>query len=280
MAGIVFSPLMPKRHRAALAACLTATTVLSAAAAPACAADWLGEPPLRGTLLGSPVRWDGIYFGGSMGVGNSDTDFGNSAHDLIAYMLRNTTLQDEQHPEDWTALGSQIGHLTTYGGFLGYNVQWGDLVLGAEGAYSRVTGDPTTASDSMTRIVTLSTGTDTVTINASSSFQLKDYATIRGRAGYAFGQFLPYAYLGLAVGRFDYSTTVSLTVTGTDNYSNTDFDGKDGAIVAGLDAGLGIDVALAPNIFLRGEWEFMAFAEVSGIRYNTNIARAGLGVKF
>ena len=236
---------------------------------------------MRGSLFDlRPVSWDGFYIGGTMGVGNSNTDFGNSAHDQIAYMLRNTTLESEQHPEDWTALGSQIGHFTTYGGFLGYNMQSGDLVLGGEIAYNRVTGNATTASDSMTRVVSLSTGTDTVAIDASSSMQLKDYGTVRGRVGYAFGQFLPYAYLGLAVGRFDYSTTVALTVTGTDNYSSTTTDGKNGAIVAGVDTGLGIDVALAPNIFLRGEWEFMAFAQVSGIRYTANVARAGLGLKF
>ena len=41
----------------------------------------------------------------------------------------------------------------------------------------------------------------------SSSLKLTDYATFRGRAGYAFGQFLPYAFVGAAVGRMNYSTT-------------------------------------------------------------------------
>ena len=45
-------------------------------------------------------------------------------------------------------------------------------------------------------------------------------------------------------------------------------------------AGLGMDVALLPNMFLRGEWEFVAFAAVGGIRSNINTGRVGVGVKF
>ena len=36
---------------------------------------------------------------------------------------------------------------------------------------------------------------------ASSSLKLIDYATGRVRAGYAFGQFLPYGAAGIAVGQ-------------------------------------------------------------------------------
>jgi outer membrane immunogenic protein len=55
---------------------------------------------------------------------------------------------------------------------------------------------------------------------------------------------------------------------------------KNNAIVAGFVGGLGMDVALLPNVFLRGEWEFVAFAPVSGIRANLNTVRVGIAVKF
>ena len=48
-----------------------------------------------------------------------------------------------------------------------------------------------------------------MTIKAQSSIKLVDYATLRARAGYAFGQFLPYALVGGAVGRFNYSTSAT-----------------------------------------------------------------------
>jgi opacity protein-like surface antigen len=245
------------------------------------AADWPSDiPVLRGSYSAPVARWEGFYVGGQVGFASSDTDFGSGTHDMIAHMLRNTVLKNEQHPEDWTTLGHQIGHATSYGGFIGYNVQWGDVVLGVEGAYNRVSSSPTTVSDSMIRRVTLSTGTDVVAINADESIKLDDYATFRARAGYAFGQFLPYGYVGIAIGRFDYARDVSLVVTGSDNGSFTESDDKNGAIAAGLDVGLGIDVALTPNLFLRGEWEFMAYAPIAGIRYMSNTARAGLGLKF
>ena len=52
------------------------------------------------------------------------------------------------------------------------------------------------------------------------------------------------------------------------------------SIVAGLDVGLGIDVALAPNMFLRGEWEYIAFAKFHGIHNAMNTGRVGVGVRF
>jgi outer membrane immunogenic protein len=288
-------PIAPTARRAAgLAACLLLTAL---AAGSARAADWLPDVPvLRGSL--GAVNWEGFVVGGQMGVGNSDTDFGNSTHDMVAYALRNTTIESEQDPSGWTTLPSQIGHLTSYGGFVGYNTMWGQLVLGVEGAYNVVSSPGTSASDSIGRQFTTSDGfLNNVDIVASSSIKLNDYGTLRGRAGYAFGQFLPYATVGVAVGRFDYDVTAAVYADGTPtagssgapfclsgSYPNctyvTQSDQKNDAIAAGLEVGLGMDVALTPNIFLRGEWEFIAFAPIHGINYNMNTARAGVGVKF
>lgn len=263
------------------AVCLSLGLLLAGAAMPARAADWLGDTPLRGTLSASPMTWSGFYVGGAYGLGNPSVDFSDSAHNMISYMLRNTTLLNEEHPEDWATLGTEDGHWTSYGGFIGYNVQWGgNLILGGEIGYNYLSGDGVSASDTMSRYVTPSTGKDYVTIAASSSIRLKDYATFRGRAGYIMGRFLPYAYLGLAVGRFEYTSAVALSVSGADNYTGAEGNSKSDAITAGLDTGLGVDVALTSNLFLRGEWEYMVFASISNIRYTANAFRGGIGVKF
>jgi outer membrane immunogenic protein len=123
---------------------------------------------------------------------------------------------------------------------------------------------------------------------AQSSLKLVDYATLRGRAGYAFGQFLPYAVLGAAVGRFNYTSSATVTAsvanatTGATFGPNTETqsNNKANAIVGGFAAGLGVDVAVLPNVFLRAEWELVAFAPVSGMRSNINTGRVGIGVKF
>ena len=258
----------------ALAACFIV------AAGPARAADWLGVPPLSSSLFGPPVSWDGFYLGGAIGIGNSDTDFSQSTQDFVSYSLRNTTLGSENHPQDWTVLPSDIEHGRSYGGFIGYNMQWDGVVVSAELAYNKASGFDASATDGLTRSVSNSNGSDTVTIYASNSVKLNDYGTARARIGYAFGQFLPYGFLGGAVGRFDYSRNMYMTVSGADTGSWTQVDGQNDAIAAGFTAGLGVDVALAPNIFLRGEWEYIGFAEIKGMRVNTNTARAGIAVRF
>jgi outer membrane immunogenic protein len=333
------------RHlRAGLAALALVLIAQSAAAGD------LDNPFLRGSFdnglgSGSYSRWDGVYFGAQLGVANMDTDFGNEASQWVGYNLRNTTLESEMHPESWALMPSSVNHGQSYGAFLGYNVQWDQLVVGFDMAYNRVSSMTASSFGSIDRQVQiqLPSGTyvnETVTMDGTATAQLIDYATLRGRAGYAFGQFLPYAVFGAAVGRFNISTTANLeacgfdfpasqcgtintfvttsntsgttttstttsttgapttntTITTTSNGTTTTTSttstpaintykaqlstSKNNSIVAGFVGGLGLDVALTPNVFLRGEWEFVVFAPVSGIRTTLNTARVGIAVKF
>ena len=41
-----------------------------------------------------------------------------------------------------------------------------------------------------------------------------------------------------------------------------------------------MDVAVLQNVFLRGEWEFVAFTPFAGIRASMNTGRVGVGMKF
>ncbi len=243
-----------------LAAGLSVGVVLCAfAAAPARAADWLGDLPLRGALSGAPVRWEGVYLGGTIGYSRMNADFSDAISSVSGYGFD---------------LPNQGGQFNAYGGFLGYNVNWeSELVLGIEGTYNHLSSDLTvTSSDQFT--------SGTVTYDASSSVTLKDYGTARARVGYAFGQFLPYVALGVAVGRFKYATSATSTSTSSGTTTILLNDPNDNAWGVGLDAGLGIDVALAPNVFLRGEYEYVLFGPVGGIKTQLNTARAGIAVRF
>jgi outer membrane immunogenic protein len=196
---------------------IAACSVLAAASADrAMAADW----PLRGSVEPSYVRWDGWQFGLLAGYSNM-------------------------------TIPSNTTNGPVFGGFLGYNVQWDQLVVGFDLAYKY----PSVLDSSI----------------ALSTFKLVDYATLRGRAGYAFGPFLPYAVLGIAVGRFNYADLD--LVSGT-------FIGKDNAFNAGFVAGLGVDWAVTPSIFLRAEWEYIGFAKINGINATTNTGLVGGGVRF
>jgi outer membrane immunogenic protein len=264
--------------------------LLAAACVPASAADLLDDSWLRGTLGGGPVRWDGVVMGGQIAYSTMNSDFGNSTSSQIAFLLRNSTLENEAAPSSWTTLPRSATNARSFGVFLGYNAQWDDLVLGADAAYNKVTHAQTSAADSIHRIVTTSDHVShDVTIAASSSLKLTDYAAARLRAGYAFGQFLPYAMVGVAVGRFDYSNTSTVTDTQTDPGPPivvtpfgpvTTSDSQQNKFGYGYVYGLGMDVAVTPNIFVRGEWEYIAFNKVGDIRSSLNSARVGVGLRF
>ena len=253
------------------------------------AADW----PLRGSLAPQPayVRWDGWQFGLLAGYGNMNTDFGNSTSSLVGFILRNSTLEAEGAPSSWTALPSGTTNGAVFGGFIGYNMQWDQLVLGWGLAYKHPLIMQSGANDSLTRVFNTSDSIEhVVTIDAQTSFKLVDYATLRGRAGYAWGQFLPYAAVGIAVGRFNYQTSVTVTDNLTQlpnppgpflgTFQQSASSGQNNAFAAGVAAGLGVDWAATPNVFVRGEWEFVAFAPVNQTRTNIQVGHVGAGVRF
>ena len=221
-----------------------------ASAAPVSAADLLDDSFLRGSLGGGPVRWDGVNIGAQVAYSSMNSDFGNSTSSQIAFLLRNSTLENEASPSSWTTLPHDLTNAKSFGLFLGYNAQWDDIVLGGDIAYNKASGAETIAKDSIERIVTTSDLVHhDVSIQAASSLKLIDYATFRGRAGYAFGQFLPYAVFGGAVGRFNYSTTSTVTDVQTNPVATfgpvTTTDSANNKFGYGFVYGLGMDVACA-----------------------------------
>jgi opacity protein-like surface antigen len=268
---------------------VVAGSALAMSAAYARAADM--PEFLRGSTAPSYSRWDGVNFGVQFGLTNMNADFGGSASSLVAFALRNTEVEDQFSPSSWTTLPPTTTNGRQYGAFLGYNVQWDQLVIGFDLAYNSVSSLEASASDTISRqvVTTPDNVNNAVTITAQSSIKLIDYATMRARAGYAFGQFLPYAVVGAAVGRFNYANTATVHDVGTPPLGSpilpfdtlsTESNSKNNAVVGGPLVGLGIDVAVIPNVFLRAEWEYIAFATVGGIRANMNTGRVGVGARF
>lgn len=272
---------------------LKTVVVAGTALAMSAAYAWAADMPefLRGSTGPSYSRWDGVNFGAQFGLTNMNADFGGSASSLVAFALRNTEVEDQFSPSNWTTLPPATTNGRQYGVFLGYNVQWDQLVIGFDLAYNNVSSLEASASDTISRqvVTTPDNVNNAVTITAQSSIKLIDYATMRARAGYAFGQFLPYAVVGAAVGRFNYANTATVHDVGTPpagspilpfNTVDTESNSKNNAVVGGPLVGLGIDVAVIPNVFLRAEWEYIAFATVGGIRANMNTGRVGVGARF
>ncbi len=260
------------------------------AAQQASAAD-LDESFLRGssTIINTNggVTWDGAYVGAHFGGAASGTDFSNATKSLVAFLLRNTTIENENHVSDWTTLSKGDTTGVSYGGFAGYNMQWDQAVLGVEASYNR-TSLMMSANDSMGRQFSTSDGfINNVTVSAGSNIHITDYGTLRMRGGWAAGNFMPYGFVGFALGRADVTNSAHVVATGTNATTGQTyaFDqstsvGRTGAFAYGFATGLGVDYALMQNIFVRAEYEYVQFGQFNDLKTHIHTARIGGGLKF
>jgi hypothetical protein len=104
----------PQKFLLSIAIC----SVLAAASVErAWATDWPGAAPvLRGSVSPGYVRWDGWQAGIQAGFGNMKADFGNSTSSLVAFILRNSTLEAEGGVSTWTTLPSNTTTGPVFGG--------------------------------------------------------------------------------------------------------------------------------------------------------------------
>ena len=281
------------RHKAIL----LASAISAAFASPAGAAD-----VLRGSYVAQPqyYQWDGFYGGAQIGYTNIDAKFGNATQPLTDYILRNSTIQD--NVAGWTTLPDGSTNGSSFGGFIGYNWQWDDVVVGVEANYSRMALSKS-ASDSLGRQFIDNAGAlsgynynYSMLVSGGATVKLTDLATFRARAGWAVGSLLPYAFIGFAVARADVSGTAS--VSGSLNavcdgsvpgcvpfgypldLSGPQSVSRQGVFTYGGSIGLGFDWALSQNLFVRGEWELVQLQDIEGIDLRINTARAAVGLKF
>jgi opacity protein-like surface antigen len=254
----------------------------------ASAAD-LADAFLRGSstvIDNGGVTWNGAYIGGQFGGAASGTDFSRATKSLVAFLLRNTTIENEGHVSNWTTLGKGDTTGMSYGGFVGYNMQWDAAVLGVEANYNR-TSLTMSANDSMARLFSTSDGyNNDVQIDAGSNIHITDYGTLRMRGGWAAGNFMPYGFVGFALGRADVTNSARVIASGTKagspSYSTdtTVAVSRTGDFAYGFATGLGVDIALMQNIFVRAEYEYVQFGEFNDLKTHIHTARIGGGLKF
>lgn len=254
----------------------------------------LDEDFIRGSadyVPATPVyfNWTGFYGGLQAGYGSSFVDNGSGVSSLIAFILRNTTLEDQAQVSSWTTLSNQNTSSASYGVFGGYNTQFEDAVLGIELNYNH-TNINSSAADSLARSYQTTDGYFyNVNVAAQANLHLTDFGTLRGRLGYAFGRFMPYMTLGVAVARAETyrSATVSDTATNVVNPAlpnlalpATTLTEDKVAYPWGYEAGIGMDMMLAAGLFLRGEYEFVQLGTFNDTRANIQTVRVGAGLKY
>lgn len=255
--------------------------------------DLTDLPILRGGFrdgLNSGIpRWQGFYVGGQAAYGSSDHNFNGATKDIAAQQLALTTVEQVLQVSTWPVIGGKVSHqASAFGAFGGYNSQWDDVVLGVDASYMHGNFGAS-ASGTMGRQNTVDEVNYSANATSTASINFTDVLTLRGRAGYAIGSFLPYVFGGVALGLADSnrSSTIRSTGTyvGTGTPTITDYDvtysnaeNKHGRLMVGYTFGAGAEVMLYGGLFARGEWEYVRFT--GPIDTNINTVRGGLGYRF
>ncbi len=271
---------------------------------------------LRGSLPASAPatrNWEGWYAGGQASYSSSEIDFGRSVVSLTNFIFRDSTLQ--QSVSQFSLLSKNHAQSTGFGGFVGRNYQWDDVVLSVEANYNYLNNLASSSQNSLSRAIANPTGTVApanhtytynTTLTGDAALQIKDVLTFRGRAGWAAGAFMPYMFGGVAVGRMDVARSVTSDVvlrddsvaTLVDQFGNTITvpqpavftqiptlsqsmkEERTNSFVVGWTGGLGLEYCLFGNVFVRGEWEYIRFMNVKDTAVSMNNVRAGIGYKF
>jgi outer membrane immunogenic protein len=266
-------------------------------------------PYLRGSNVPT-YHWAGFYAGAQVGYSGASYDFSGGVSSLVNFILRGyPTLAGDV--SGWNVLGKSSSSAFTYGGFVGYNAEWEGVILGVELNYNRTSlfkadSNFIVAPDNNLTVISATEywQFDKITATGATSLKITDVATLRGRAGWEAGPFLPYAFAGVAVGRANVTQSASVSAhytdfkLGCDQFGNCSFqasgDGtvpvppnptaltnsQSGRFVYGGAGGLGLDMVLTANVFARLEWEYLLFQPIDGIHANVNSVRTALGVLF
>ncbi len=162
------------------------------------------------------------------------------------------------------------------GFFAGANYQLNRLVLGAEGdwQWSNLTGNNQVLAP-LGAAGAFPAGPFTI------STTVKDYASIRGRLGFAFDRFFAFGTAGWAWG----NPLMSYALVGGAPFVNR------GGRATGWAAGVGVDYAITESVFARIEYCYTSLSTAGFVSATTNSAetanrvpisdlRAGIAYKF
>jgi opacity protein-like surface antigen len=256
--------------------------------------SWLTAPP--STNVPVVGGWAGVYLGGQVSFSGASGDFSNTTQSPVAYVLRDTTLEADVGPSNWPVLGQANHSAAGFGGFVGYNTQYERLVLGVEANYDQANLSLNAPNSPIARVTAAGSNTYDVAITGSGAVSDLNFGTLRARAGWALGNFLPYVFGGLAIGHSN--VNIAATVYGMENpptggaaclstssppctpFAFTGTAGKNGEWMYGFTVGAGLDVALTRNVFLRAEYEYVQFAPIANLVVDVNTVRGGLAFKF
>jgi outer membrane immunogenic protein len=274
------------------------------AVTPALADDLFAAPPSDGwynNLLTQPHApavapakysdWRGLYAGGQLSYSDGHADFSGSTAAPIAYDLRFTDLEETWTPSSWPILGSANHGGFGGGGFIGYNFEYLtpelNVVLGVEANFNIASLSMYSPNTPINRELATDAAGYSYDVNITGGGQVSnlDWSTVRGRVGWGIDRFLPYAFVGFALGNANVGSTETISVFQCSTVCAqlppiTGTAGKNNAWLYGVTVGAGLDIAVSRNFFVRTEYEYVQFQPVSGTNIDINTVRVGGGVRF
>lgn len=255
------------------------------------AADYLrgsyaGEAAPR--AVASEVDWAGFYAGVHAGTSVNTADLRSMADPLANATLPNSSLVGLMRNTIAFKEVTKMG--PSFGGFVGINWLWDDVVLGLEADYTRSNTKTTSTSGPYGRLEVSGTDEWAITSTSQARATVSDRGTLRARAGWAAGMFMPFVTAGVAFGNVDSRATTSGEITRTDisnpptriDLGTGNISGRIGKRSMGFGSavGAGIDMQIMPGMFLRAEYQNIQLKQASGVDVTINTGRVAGGVKF
>jgi len=258
---------------------------------------------LRGALpVAAPSysNWSGPYVGGQLGENWYGVDFTHVAQPYIATISTLDANFVGIPLSQFPRLSSLDTQSAVYGGFAGYNYQFEDAVLGLEFDFDKSDeSDNLLNSQSHNYFISANGGLYEAkyTVTTEASEAISEYGEVRARFGWAFHNFLPYAFGGLTYAQINASSLVNVNYcsepsplpapvncnnapAGNPGGNWTMSGQTSGKWYPGYTFGLGVDYAVLQHLFIRGEAQYIAFNAPYGINLTAVSAHLGAGFRF
>jgi opacity protein-like surface antigen len=265
--------------------------------------------------------WSGFYIGGQAGYLNSTIQFGDTLQNTLKTVVQGSAIGDAIINSQTLTLPERTKNGATYGGFIGYNWDFNGTLFGFELEYSSASLKVNTVNSAIQQATIIPEvtppvqGTVGMQIAGASRVKVQNLGSFRLRGGFAIENFLPYAFLGVALGQG--SNAYAAIGTNSVWIEPQDIILNDGIVLTqpgywaaaatsglyegqalgrattlvnkqihsvfwwGYTLGLGGEINITDNLFLRAEYAFVALD--SGSKSGQpliNKVTGGIGLRF
>jgi opacity protein-like surface antigen len=224
-------------------------------------------------------NWGGLYGGIHVGYAGTETS-GLSAFDSSARAIASSAVGQSGFygpiSFDTAKYSSDNG---TFGGFVGANWVWDDVILGLEADYITF-WDKNQGIGTENFNVSSLPGYGNVVRQGTQASSVNNVGLLKIRAGYAMGRFLPFATIGLAVAQGTVANYYGSNVVATGTPAVPFVGARKQGWLTGGTAGVGLDVALTDNVFVRAEYNYIGFADFNGTSVTMHNIQAGIAFKY